>query len=596
MFEESSPIRAILGSRPMVLDASDMSSGNTLGEWITNHFNRIYKKHHCVHHAMNMINPTGINNNMNSMNQMGMNSNMNNMNQMSINNNIYTIPPIRNNNNIELMNQTGMNFNMNTMNQFGMNNNINIVDQMGTNNNNNNMYMKNPIGMNNNMNIMNQFGMDNNMNIMNQMGINNNMYMNNQMGMNNNMNIMNQFGMDNNMNIMNQMGFNNTNDINNINEINTKEKYLNYFFDFISFENKEKPIFKGKTLSINYYNLKKIYVNIELNRKVDEIISTIYWQLFYSSFKKEKHKRTEKNQTTEYIIKNPIYEIDSEECPFKYSNFLYLEFNNMNISNASNITGEQLGLLEGSEIFLKIKKEFYDEIITFPKIPVTIFFDTKYCQKETEFPINPSGMSFQKFSQFFDVYNYSVTVSVDGWSSNVKIITSACDLVISKKLKGAGCFPPLNFVDVEKEKIKNLNISQRAPKWRKMDKGLNIFGICNNSNCEAFKKEVIYMTKLSDDGLHFNLNEKVTDIRCPICNKIITPKTCGFYDSEYQFVGKKIDNGDIKEYDSKTRETMGNNFEYFDTFKNGEIVWIELNIYVLPKQNIKYSRDQNIVY
>jgi hypothetical protein len=96
------------------------------------------------------------------------------------------------------------------------------------------------------------------------------------------------------------------------------------------------------------------------------------------------------------------------------------------------------------------------------------------------------------------------------------------------------------------------------------------------------------MTKLQKNGLIFNLNEKVADIRCPICNKIIKPKTCVFYDCEFQFIGKKIEDGDIKEYDSKTRETKSDNFKYFDPLENGEIVWTELNIYVLPKQSIKY--------
>ena len=125
-------------------------------------------------------------------------------------------------------NQIGMNnINMNMMNQMGMNNiNMNMMNQMGKNNNN--------------MNMMNQMGMNNN-----------NMNMMNQMGMNNNMNMMNQMGMNNNMNMMNQI---NCNDNIKIDEIDTKEKCLNYFFDFISFENKEKQNFKGTKLIINYYN------------------------------------------------------------------------------------------------------------------------------------------------------------------------------------------------------------------------------------------------------------------------------------------------------------------------------------------------------
>ena len=443
--------------------------------------------------------------------------------------------------------------------------------------------MMNQMDVNNNINAMNQFGMNNNdMNMMHQIGMNNNMLMMNQVGMNNNnINMMPQMGMINNIPMMNQMEINNNYEI---------EKCLYYFLDFISFENKEKMIFNGTRLVINYYYFKKHYVNIDLNLKVGEIISRIYWQLFYSSFKKEKHMRTERNQTTEYIIKNPVYEMDSEECPFHYSNFLYLEFNNKDISISSNITGVQLGLKEGSEILLKIKKEFYDEILKFPTVLVSMYIQTDYCNKETEIPINKNGISFQKFSQFFNNDNYRLSVKVAGFGQKVNLITENCDLALYRKILGGGSsFPALNFVDVEKNKIKNLNFSQKAPKWRKIGKGLNIFGLCNNPKCEAFKNEVVYMTKLPDEGLNFNLNEKVTDIRCPICNKIIKPKTCGFYDCEYQFVGEKIDKGEINKYDSKTKETIGNNFEYFDALKNGETVWIKLNIYVLPKQNIKYS-------
>ena len=418
------------------------------------------------------------------------------------------------------------------------------------------------------------------------------------MGMNNNMNMMNQMGMNNNMNMINQMGMNNNNinyfqnqiynnDSIKIDEIDSKEKCLNYFFNFISFENKEKQNFKGTKLIINYYNIKNSYVYIDLNLKVGEIISKIYWQLFSSIFKKEVHKRTENNQTTEYIIKNPLYEIDNEDCPFQYSNFLYLEYNNKDMLISGDDTGEKLGLKEDSEIFLRIKKEFYDEIVKFPKIPISILFTTNRFTKEKEFPLNISGITLEKISKFFNNLNYSLTVNVDGYVKNVQTINENCDLSVGRKIIG-GNGPPLNYVDIEKGNIRNLKFSEKAPKWRKVDKGLNIFGICNNSKCEASKKEVVYMTKLHKNGLIFNLNEKVADIRCPICNKIIKPKTCGFYDCEYQFIGKKIEDGDIKEYDSKTRETKGDNFEYFDPLENGEIVWTELNIYVLTKQKIKY--------
>ena len=554
----SSPISCIFGPGIIELDERDFSGGKTLGEALSNYFNRINKPRHChcANHQINMAN------------QMGMNNNMNALQFRMENNGMNMMPQIGINNNMPMINQSGMDNNIPFINQFGMNNI-------------NGMNMMNQIDINNNIPMMNQVVMNNNdLNAIPQMGMMNNIPMMNQMGNNNNLNMMPQMGVINNIPIMNKMGINHNYEI---------EKCLNSFLDFISFENKEKLIFKGARLAINYYNIKKYYVNIDLNLKAGEIISGIYWQLFYSSFKKEKHIRTERNQTTEYIIKNPTYEMDSEECPFQYSNFLYLEFNNKDISISPNITGIQLGLEEGSEILLKIKNEFYDEILKFPKVLVTIYIQTDYCNKETDFPININGIPFQKFSKFFNNVNYRLSVNVDGHSRNVNLITENCNLALYRRIIGGSPLPALNFVDVEKNNIKNLNFSIKAPKWRKIGKGLNIFGFCNNSKCEAFKNEVVYMTNLPNDGLNFNLNEKIVDIRCPICNKIIKPKTCGFFDCEYQFVGEKIEEGEIKKYDSKTRETIGNNFEYFDVIKNGEIVWIKLNIYVLPKQNIKYS-------
>ena len=86
----------------------------------------------------------------------------------------------------------------------------------------------------------------------------------------------------------------------------------------------------------------------------------------------------------------------------------------------------------------------------------------------------------------------------------------------------------------------------------------------------------------------FVLNDEIVNIKCPMCERIFKPKTCGFYKCEYQFKGKKIENGFVVEYDSKTKETNGDKFEYFDPFGNKEIQWIELKIFLLPIQEIKY--------
>ena len=158
------------------------------------------------------------------------------------------------------------------------------------------------------------------------------------------------------------------------------------------------------------------------------------------------------------------------------------------------------------------------------------------------------------------------------------------------RLRGGGGMP-INFVDVESSKIKNLNFSSNAPIWRGVKQGLNIFGICKNKKCEANKKEVVYRTNLSEKGLTFILNQEISNIECPICHANIKPKTCGFYKCEYQFKGKKLEPGKKGEiiYDSKPKETNGNKFEYFNPSEDNEVTWLELYIFVLPKQKIKYQ-------
>ena len=166
---------------------------------------------------------------------------------------------------------------------------------------------------------------------------------------------------------------------------------------------------------------------------------------------------------------------------------------------------------------------------------------------------------------------------------------SSIEIGDTKSIIGGG--PGLiDFVDVSTGKIKSLEFSENAPKWRKVSKGLNIFGICNNPKCEAFKKEVVYPLKLNKI-LKFSLKDEILSIKYPICNKIIKPKTCGFWKCEYQFVGTTLKEGNVNNYESKPKETKNNDFEYFDPFENGEVEWVDLVIFVLPKQTIKYKEN-----
>ena len=153
------------------------------------------------------------------------------------------------------------------------------------------------------------------------------------------------------------------------------------------------------------------------------------------------------------------------------------------------------------------------------------------------------------------------------------------------RLRGGGGIP-MNFVNVDKGVIKNLHFSDSSHEWRMVTEGLNLFGICKNKDCRAFDKEVVHIVGIDRK---FNLQNNVLNITCPICKGIIIPKTCGFWKCEYQFVGDKIEEGKLKHIDTKSKETKGDNFEYFDPYDNGSSLWTNLDIYVIEKQNIKYK-------
>lgn len=84
-----------------------------------------------------------------------------------------------------------------------------------------------------------------------------------------------------------------------------------------------------------------------------------------------------------------------------------------------------------------------------------------------------------------------------------------------------------------------------------------------------FYKEVIFNGNRIIN-LAFNLNQNIENIKCPICDFIIIPKTCGFYKCEYQFVGdNKIENWKKIHFDSAPKETEGDTFDYFDPYDGG---------------------------
>ena len=160
---------------------------------------------------------------------------------------------------------------------------------------------------------------------------------------------------------------------------------------------------------------------------------------------------------------------------------------------------------------------------------------------------------------------------------------STLHLVLRLRGGGPPCF---NFIDIEKGKVIELCFSKNAPEWRSVIKGLNLFGICENEKCKAYKKEVIH--KVGFPKKKFSIGDNITEIKCPICDCIIISKTCGFWECEYQFIGDKIEKGKMIHVDTNPK-VVGNKFEYFSPDESPSILWTKLEIYVIELQEIKYS-------
>ena len=170
-------------------------------------------------------------------------------------------------------------------------------------------------------------------------------------------------------------------------QLNRRQINLSLFFNGLTNFQKGIYIYKDKIV-INYYDLEKIelYVNLDLN--VEELISIIfcsifsqnsikYWSLFTI------YKRTNSNQTTKWIIDNPIrYYKDTDLFSYPF----FLEYKNKNLNDLSNKTGKEIGLKNGEEILLKLNKYFEEKLISLP-------FDGTYLNIK----INSKSFAFPTF-------------------------------------------------------------------------------------------------------------------------------------------------------------------------------------------------------
>ena len=133
------------------------------------------------------------------------------------------------------------------------------------------------------------------------------------------------------------------------------------------------------------------------------------------------------------------------------------------------------------------------------------------------------------------------------------------------------------FTDPTKVPPKEIQLSSDGPFYRTVTNGMNLFGVCKNKKCAAYKKEVIYQFGYGT----FDLFKENEEIVCPSCENLLPIiDTCAFLYCKYTYCGTKFENGKIEKVEYSNKNTKKDAVEYFDKGKDNEnkSKWVELKI------------------
>ena len=87
-----------------------------------------------------------------------------------------------------------------------------------------------------------------------------------------------------------------------------------------------------------------------------------------------------------------------------------------------------------------------------------------------------------------DLYFVSNGITLDPKNKLNQINLFEIEVYEFDETRGGGL--AMKFTDVNKQIVEKLYFSKNAPSYRKVVKGINIFGICKVNKCEAHDKEV----------------------------------------------------------------------------------------------------------
>ena len=160
---------------------------------------------------------------------------------------------------------------------------------------------------------------------------------------------------------------------------------------------------------------------------------------------------------------------------------------------------------------------------------------------------------------------------------------------------GGGGEESNRFANLSEEFIRKDNVSKynpNIPKWRLIGKGINLYGICQNSNCVAKGKPVI---KHVDSKEYDVYNEGFMGI-CPMCNKHFDLDTCSFYHCDYKCEGTYFDKSKDNWVDlpGDIQKTSGGKDFYYDynkpvRGKEGKVKYKKLVLKVIQYHDSEYD-------
>ena len=431
--------------------------------------------------------------------------NNNSMFTPTVNNNLINSFRNSNNNIITPMNINNGNNNMiNSM----INNSINPMININNNSinaiiNRNNNNFNHIVNNNNIINPMNNI----NNNIINPMAQTHKKLNNNYLELNNLKNLIDEnYNESINPLIKNEINFifqelNPT--FNSMNQENLKIKQIweNLFLTILNKFNEIKKVKskkEEKSIIINYYNRCKIELYFDLELKIENIIAEILSLMGYD-YGIKIFERIKKNQTTKYIIENPLMKLNKYYFD-EYNNF-YFQFKDKNLYFFLDKSGYEIGLEEGKEILLKLNNDYImgNFKISKRKYNISFIFDNLDIIDiegyENELLISLIKRFCKASNIDFELINKKIFIIFRANKLNEKDyikkieqlqIKDETNFFVFIKKDFEGDSKMIDIIDNFSEKIKTIELRKEPPIWRQIKKGLNIFGICDNSKCDVY--------------------------------------------------------------------------------------------------------------